>query len=191
MIILYLILLNYDNVPADALIQDVEKSLEILRSMGTVHVAHRCSQLISEVLEIAKAQIARRRQEAGAAPRPSASQSSAAAAASVNENLQPATGGNYQPELNSHETTAGVFGEEVLTSLIDFNLLGDFAGLGDMRAFFNSTNGAGSGPGQGIEGDLSSFGAQNDLHGGEDGVLFDISSDMELGLFGSLQGFVT
>lgn len=56
MLVLYVILIDYPHVSKCELIQDVEKSLEILHAMNNVKVARRCADLILEVLEVAKDQ---------------------------------------------------------------------------------------------------------------------------------------
>ena len=57
MIVLYVILINYAHVPVVELIRDVEKSLDILQAMENVKVAHRCANLIREVLEVVQRQL--------------------------------------------------------------------------------------------------------------------------------------
>ena len=57
MIVLYVILINYVHVPTVELIRDVEKSLDILHAMENVTVAHRCANLIREVLEVVQRQL--------------------------------------------------------------------------------------------------------------------------------------
>ena len=61
MIILYIILLNYDKVPGEELLRDVEKSHEILLAMEEASVARRSAALMFEVIEITKAYLTRRR----------------------------------------------------------------------------------------------------------------------------------
>jgi hypothetical protein len=62
MILLYIILLNYDKIPGEDLLRDVEKSHEILRSMKDASVARRSAALMLEVIEVAKTYLSRRRQ---------------------------------------------------------------------------------------------------------------------------------
>jgi hypothetical protein len=61
MILLYIILLNYDKVPGEELLRDVEKSHEILQSMEEASVARRSAALMLEVIEVAKTYLAQRR----------------------------------------------------------------------------------------------------------------------------------
>ncbi|RJE18426.1 hypothetical protein PHISCL_09245 [Aspergillus sclerotialis] len=66
MILLHLILSNTPSQtlslpPETTLITDVEKSLDIFRSMDNVLVARRCAEMIREVLDVAKAVVERRR----------------------------------------------------------------------------------------------------------------------------------
>lgn len=68
MILLHLILSNTAfPLPPDitdaTLITDVEKSLDIFRSMDNVLVARRCAEMIREVLDVAKAVVERRRKQ--------------------------------------------------------------------------------------------------------------------------------
>lgn len=60
MILLYLILSKYPNLPNDELIGDVEKSLEIFSSMDEIIVARRCAEMLREVLDVARACLRRR-----------------------------------------------------------------------------------------------------------------------------------
>ncbi|KIN05388.1 hypothetical protein OIDMADRAFT_158009 [Oidiodendron maius Zn] len=61
MILLYIILLNYNKISGTELLRDVEKSHEILLSMKEASVARRSADLMLEVIEIAKTYLARRR----------------------------------------------------------------------------------------------------------------------------------
>lgn len=61
MILLYIILLNYDKVPGEELLRDVEKSHEILLAMEEASVARRSAALMFEVIEVTKAYLIRRR----------------------------------------------------------------------------------------------------------------------------------
>ena len=61
MILLYIILLNYNKISGTELLRDVEKSHEILLSMKEASVARRSADLMLEVIEVAKTYLARRR----------------------------------------------------------------------------------------------------------------------------------
>lgn len=63
MIILHLILQEFPKVPAEELIGDVEKSLEIFSAMESVIVARRCSELTREMLCVAKKYLHDRNQQ--------------------------------------------------------------------------------------------------------------------------------
>jgi hypothetical protein len=63
MILLHLVLSNYPGLPDDELLEDVEKSLEIFSSMDDIMVARRCTEMIREVLEVARTCLARRRRQ--------------------------------------------------------------------------------------------------------------------------------
>ncbi|KAJ5930042.1 transcriptional regulator family: Fungal Specific TF [Penicillium verhagenii] len=65
MILLHLILSNFPGLPDEELLEDVEKSLEIFSSMDDIIVARRCAEMLREVLEVARACLARRRQGMG------------------------------------------------------------------------------------------------------------------------------
>lgn len=54
MILLYVVLFNMETIDHNHAITDVEKSLEIFRSMNMVTVAKRCAEIVQEVLDIAK-----------------------------------------------------------------------------------------------------------------------------------------
>ncbi|KAF3390529.1 hypothetical protein F1880_009314 [Penicillium rolfsii] len=61
MILLHLVLSDYPSLPDDDLLEDVEKSLEIFKSMDDIIVARRCAEMLREVLDVAKTFLARRR----------------------------------------------------------------------------------------------------------------------------------
>lgn len=74
MILLHLIISNTTSQllslpPESTLITDVEKSLDIFRSMDNVLVARRCAEMIREVLDVAKAVVERRRRDMNQRPR--------------------------------------------------------------------------------------------------------------------------
>lgn len=124
MIILYLLFLDYDRVTRTELVEEVEKSLEILNSMETIHVARSCAHLVHEMLQAAKmsaANRARRRDDDnhGATREPDPAL------------LLPRTA------MPSHPSVANQ--GELLSSLIDFDPLGDFAGLGDLNMYLNGS----------------------------------------------------
>lgn len=166
MIILYLILLNFNKGDSEVLLQDVEKSLEILESMDKVHVAHGCAQLISEVLNIAKNQILSRKAQADAPLIPTFSDPS------VNANSTQEPLGDT---IQTTEASDGAFDGEILSNLVDFNLLANFAGFTDLDYF----SGAGKmpavpnimRPGAYDNHGYPLVDAQGYLQGGEDGVL--------------------
>ncbi|KAE8382775.1 fungal-specific transcription factor domain-containing protein [Aspergillus bertholletiae] len=60
MILLHLILSGFPGVNEEELFKDVEKSLEIFHSMTNIIVARRCSEMIREVLNVARACVSRR-----------------------------------------------------------------------------------------------------------------------------------
>ena len=55
MIVLFVILLGHTTVPSDDLVDDVKKSRDILRSMEEASVARRSADLMTEVLDVARA----------------------------------------------------------------------------------------------------------------------------------------
>ncbi|PYH40284.1 uncharacterized protein BP01DRAFT_224671 [Aspergillus saccharolyticus JOP 1030-1] len=61
MILLHLVLSGYPTIRDEDLLADVEKSLDIFESMNNIVVARRCAEMIREVLEVARACVARRR----------------------------------------------------------------------------------------------------------------------------------
>ncbi|GMG26895.1 unnamed protein product [Aspergillus oryzae var. brunneus] len=61
MILLHLILSGFPGINEEEPLKDVEKSLEIFDSMTNIVVARRCSEMIREVLEVARACVATRR----------------------------------------------------------------------------------------------------------------------------------
>ncbi|KAE8140157.1 fungal-specific transcription factor domain-containing protein [Aspergillus pseudotamarii] len=63
LIILHTILLGYPQPSVDTLIQDVHKALKILDSMKTLKVAQRCADVITEILQVCRFFVERRRGE--------------------------------------------------------------------------------------------------------------------------------
>ncbi|KAE8321065.1 fungal-specific transcription factor domain-containing protein [Aspergillus sergii] len=61
MILLHLILSGFPGINDEEPLKDVEKSLEIFDSMTNIVVARRCSEMIREVLDVARACVATRR----------------------------------------------------------------------------------------------------------------------------------
>ncbi|GLA08509.1 hypothetical protein AnigIFM60653_010043 [Aspergillus niger] len=61
MILLHLVLSGFPSIRDEDLLLDVEKSLDIFESMNNIVVARRCAEMIREVLEVARACVARRR----------------------------------------------------------------------------------------------------------------------------------
>lgn len=175
MIILYLILLDPEKFDSAALIRDVEKSLEILRTMDSVHVARRCFQLISEVLEIAKAQVAQRRTE----PQP---QAPGALDQPLLNDVMPDLNNGKEQQNYLQDPVIDYMGElqdnPALTNLIDFSLLEGFTGFGNTSDF---GRGIGLG-GERNQGQMHMGGDQYTLRG-EDGVLFDVQSETKSGFF--------
>lgn len=165
MIILYLILLDFNKGDSEVLVEDVEKSLEILGSMDKVHVAHGCAQLISEVLDIAKKQISSRKAEAAVITLSNPS-------VNANPTQEPLEGG-----INlTREASEGAFDGEILSNLVDFNLLDNFAGFSNLDYFFGEggkrpVDATVMRPGAYDSDGYPLIDAQDYLQGGEDGVL--------------------
>ncbi|OOG00144.1 hypothetical protein ASPCADRAFT_393841 [Aspergillus carbonarius ITEM 5010] len=61
MILLHLVLSGFPSIRDEDLLLDVEKSLDIFESMNNIVVARRCAEMIREVLDVARACVARRR----------------------------------------------------------------------------------------------------------------------------------
>ncbi|KAE8334937.1 hypothetical protein BDV24DRAFT_171763 [Aspergillus arachidicola] len=61
MILLHLILSGFPGINEEEPLKDIEKSLEIFDSMTNIVVARRCSEMIREVLDVARACVATRR----------------------------------------------------------------------------------------------------------------------------------
>lgn len=60
MILLYVVLARLHTDPAEDLLRDAEKSLEIFKTMDMVAVARKCAEITQEVLDIAKKSVAMR-----------------------------------------------------------------------------------------------------------------------------------
>jgi hypothetical protein len=160
MIILYIILLNYTKIPGDELLRDVEKSREILLAMEEASVAQRSAKLIGEVLEVARAYISQRCSSHNTHQEPPSSMTSGARNNNVLldlENYDSSTMDNFgdsdwSEALFAYNVPSSSRGD-ILATLIDPNLLQDFAaGTNEYSttrsvASANSVSGAGMGGG--------------------------------------------
>lgn len=135
MIILYLLFLSYTKVSSTDLIADVEKSLEILNSMDTIYVARSCANLIQEILQIAKTQA-----EPGSSTQEEWAQAASVLDVTTSRRDQYASSNPASLRAILPVPQPAVEGE-LLGSLIDFDLLGDFAGLGDLNIYLNGFSG--------------------------------------------------
>ncbi|KAJ5692637.1 transcriptional regulator family: Fungal Specific TF [Penicillium macrosclerotiorum] len=151
MILLHLVLSNFPGLPDAALLDDVEKSLDIFASMHDILVARRCAEMLREVLNVARACLARR--HTGALPPPSS------AAAGLDAPPEPPFPGSTgaaagfaadegpvgQPDEENFFFS--LFGQgsaaqadrtrtEMLANLVDPSILEDFAFGGEGVSFF-------------------------------------------------------
>ncbi|PLN82278.1 fungal-specific transcription factor domain-domain-containing protein [Aspergillus taichungensis] len=60
MILLHIVLSGFPGIDDDALLQEVDKAVEIFESMKNILVARRCAEMIREVSDVARACLARR-----------------------------------------------------------------------------------------------------------------------------------
>ena len=60
MILLHIVLSGFPGIDDDALLQEVDKAVEIFESMKDILVARRCAEMIREVSDVARACLARR-----------------------------------------------------------------------------------------------------------------------------------
>ncbi|CZT15141.1 uncharacterized protein RCC_01033 [Ramularia collo-cygni] len=124
MIILYAIMLGHTSVPSNNLVEDVKKSRDILRSMEEASVARRSADLMSEVLDMARAYSQRER----------STEPEMVETGSYNNeqqgHQQSHQGHPDMDELFSREyfqnTDPGQDPEALLASLIESNMLQDF-----------------------------------------------------------------
>jgi hypothetical protein len=130
MIILYIILLNYDKIPGEELLRDVEKSHEILLSMEEASVARRSAALMLEVIHVVKAYLIRHRRSVQLSSTYShptqlgiargEGESDGMADVSLNQS-------NAWQRTLFAEDLLGVRRVDMLSTLIDPNILADFA----------------------------------------------------------------
>lgn len=60
MILLHIVLSGFPGIDDDALLQEVDKAVEVFESMKNILVARRCAEMIREVSDVARACLARR-----------------------------------------------------------------------------------------------------------------------------------
>jgi hypothetical protein len=131
MILLYIILLNYDKVPGEELLRDVEKSHEILQSMEEASVARRSADLMLEVIEVAKTYLIQRRlsmQLSSLQSYPSqmgmGANGEAGGQGIVHASMSES---NHWQRTLFAEDFLGLRRVDMLSTLIDPSILGDFA----------------------------------------------------------------
>jgi len=192
MIILYVIPLRHCRADDEDLIGDVEKSLEILKSMDVVHVPHGCAQLISEVLEITKQQISSRK--VGPELRTSAYPAVAPFAPPI-----PNPGGYRDRVVNPDGEISGLAqagpseGDHPINP-VDFNFALDLQGFPDLDTILNDVNqmhmqSIVPQPCEIADGIYPHMGSGDFLRGGEDGVLSNVSPGMDSEIFGPSMHF--
>ncbi|OGM43617.1 hypothetical protein ABOM_008561 [Aspergillus bombycis] len=139
MILLHLILSGFPGISEEELLQDVEKSLEIFDSMTNIVVARRCSEMIREVLDVARACVARRR-AIPAVPvlPPRADTNTDSSSLETNNNQSVHTRADMAPLVSQGEDGDFFFSlfnqdaqpdtrAEILANLVDPTILEDFA----------------------------------------------------------------
>ena len=155
MILLYIILLNYDKIPVEELLRDVEKSHEILLAMEEASVARRSAALMFEVIEVTKAYLIRRRRSmesmSGNLQNEYLGTGRFGGASDGTNDMSLDQSNNWQRTLFA-EDFLGLRRVDMLSTLIDPNILEGFAGP-------------------------SAYSIQNDL-------LFDLDSHVDLGIWG-------
>lgn len=127
MIVLYVIMLGHTTVPSNDLVDDVKKSRDILRSMEEASVARRSADLMSEVLDVARACTQRER---------SVGPDGFQCVLNGNEHqrqtppheISPHTDDDFSRTLFPH-TNLGQDPGALLASLIDPNMLQDFTAV--------------------------------------------------------------
>ncbi|GKZ63726.1 hypothetical protein AnigIFM50267_000009 [Aspergillus niger] len=160
MILLHLVLSGFPSIRDEDLLLDVEKSLDIFESMNNIVVARRCAEMIREVLEVARACVARRRSlipSAAAhtstlAPPPTHFGIDAATATATDPTAVQNRGDNLTgmvPPGTDSDFFFSLFNQdsqpdtraEILANLVDPTILEDFAfgsGGGDFSFFLGS-----------------------------------------------------
>ncbi|TPR08674.1 Sugar (and other) transporter family protein [Aspergillus niger] len=160
MILLHLVLSGFPSIRDEDLLVDVEKSLDIFESMNNIVVARRCAEMIREVLEVARACVARRRSlipSAAAhtstlAPPPTHFGIDAATATATDPTAVQNRGDNLTgmvPPGTDSDFFFSLFNQdsqpdtraEILANLVDPTILEDFAfgsGGGDFSFFLGS-----------------------------------------------------
>lgn len=131
MILLYIILLNYDKVPDEELLRDVDKCHEILQSMEEASVARRSADLILEVIEVAKTYLIQRRlsmqlSSLNSYPSQIGMGGNGEAGGEGIANVSMSESNHWQRTLFT-EDLLGLRRVDMLSTLIDPSILGDFA----------------------------------------------------------------
>ncbi|KAH7166077.1 hypothetical protein EDB81DRAFT_273189 [Dactylonectria macrodidyma] len=131
MVLLYVVLSNINPIAAESIMQDIEKSLEIFSSMKRLAVARRCTEIIKEVLAIARSHLDRSGQ-----PEHNSSSDiyNDAALLSYLANAPP------EPQGDGSGADFGLYEGDPFASLVDTNLVFNFLNFEDWTAWSDSGN---------------------------------------------------
>ncbi|RAL12327.1 Zn(II)2Cys6 transcription factor [Aspergillus homomorphus CBS 101889] len=156
MILLHLVLSGYPSIRDEDLLTDVEKSLDIFESMNNIVVARRCAEMIREVLDVARACVARRRTHhtlpSSKIPAPPIAPSASPATFNLSNHIAhqtPANATSMGPSNVDNDFFFSLFNQdsqpdtraEILANLVDPTILEDFAfgnGGSDFSFFLGS-----------------------------------------------------
>lgn len=129
MILLYAVLSNIQAESWQELLEDVDKSLEILRVMDKITIAQRCAQITAEVLETARRLVQHRHNPYPGAP-------SLLTQGISESGLLPGTTSAF-PDIASllpNGSELDFSQDDMFAGLLDFNLMGELAGYEDLFA---------------------------------------------------------
>lgn len=141
MALLYVVLINTSPCPVQVMLGDIDKSLEIFASMKVLAVARRCTEIIREVLNVAKKSCAESYHQASGKP----GEDDLLYGSHGNQPCKAAEPGPYCDRVggNSSPGGDGPTHEELYSNLLDTNLLSHFLNFEDWNAW-SATDGPGN-----------------------------------------------
>jgi hypothetical protein len=149
MILLHLVLSGYPGIRDEELLVDVEKSLDIFESMNNIVVARRCSEMIREVLEVARACATKRQSQPDSILAPTSNAEFSFGPSDLSENTFRQSTTGITPPGGDGSFFLSLFNQDsqpdtranMLANLVDPTILENFAfgnGWGDFSFFLNS-----------------------------------------------------
>lgn len=133
MILLFVVLSNQEgpDLPADLLLRDSERCLEVFKTMDVVSVARKCAEITQEVLEVARQSVVARQRPRPRSVPPEDVSGPQAAAYSLSSATESASflPPSFQTGM-TQETGALNLDDDLYAGLIDINVIGNYLDFG-------------------------------------------------------------